>query len=97
MFPRRRGGRSSVWLERQVVALEVAGSYHEVAMFFDRLSKLGRIVYVKNVNIRNPEERGGKVYLEVAGTSVTFRFLSEDELNKGGENRRSKRGKRGRK
>ncbi len=76
------------------VALEVAGSYHEVAMFFDRLSKLGRIVYVKNVDIKSPEERGGKVYLEVEGTSVTFRFLSDDEIEKQGGGKRGKRGKK---
>ncbi len=77
------------------VALEVAGSYHEVAMFFDRLSKLGRIVYVKNVEIKNPEEQGGKVFLDVVGTSVTFRFLSEDEITKAADGQRGKRGKRG--
>ena len=77
------------------VALEVVGAYHEVAMFFDRLSKLGRIVYVKNVEIKGPEERGGKVYLKVIGTSVTFRFLSDDELNASGGKRGGKRGKRG--
>ncbi len=62
------------------VALEVEGAYHEVAMFFDRLSKMNRIIYVQDVEMTTPEERGGKVYLKVTGTAVTFRFLTEAEI-----------------
>lgn len=61
------------------VALEVEGSYHEVAMFFDRLSKMNRIVYVQDIEMGEPAERGGKVYLKVSGNAVTFRFLTEAE------------------
>ncbi|MFT4980117.1 MAG: type IV pilus assembly protein PilO [Myxococcota bacterium] len=62
------------------VALEVEGSYHEVAMFFDRLSKMNRIVYVEDINMSTPEERGGKIHLRVTGNAVTFRFLSDEEI-----------------
>lgn len=62
------------------VALEVEGSYHEVAMFFDRLAKMNRIVYVQDIEMTKPEERGGKVYLTVEGKAVTFRFLSDEEI-----------------
>ena len=62
------------------VALELLGSYHEVAMFFDRLSKLGRIVYVQDIAMKEVEERGGKVLLKVEGKAVTFRFLTEEEI-----------------
>ena len=64
------------------VQLEVAGSYHEVAMFFDRLSKLSRIVYVQDVTMGKPHENGGKVQLIVTGTLTTFRFLTEEERKK---------------
>jgi len=79
------------------VALEVYGSYHEVAMFFDRLSKLGRIVYVQDIEMRDAEDRAGKVFLEVSGKAVTFRFLTEEEqaAAREQENRRGKRGKKG--
>ena len=76
------------------VALQVSGSYHEVAMFFDRLSKLNRIVYVKNIDVTDPTERGGKVVLDVEGEAVTFRFLTDDEISKG---KAKSKGKRGRK
>lgn len=62
------------------VALEVEGSYHEVAMFFDRLAKMNRIVYVQDIEMTKPQERGGKVYLTVEGKAVTFRFLSDEEI-----------------
>ncbi len=74
------------------VALEVYGSFHEVAMFFDRLAKLDRIVYVQDVKLESPSERGGKVYLKVTGTAVTFRFLSDEEIAAQGANR-ERRGK----
>jgi len=64
------------------VALEVSGSYHEVAMFFDRLSKMNRIVYVRDIEMKDPKEEGGEIRLKVTGNAVTFRFLSEDELKK---------------
>lgn len=77
------------------VALEVAGSYHEVALFFERLAKMNRIVYVQDVEMKDPQETGGEVRLKVTGNAVTFRFLSEEEIqqNKG---RKGKRGKGGR-
>ncbi|MDG1483027.1 MAG: type 4a pilus biogenesis protein PilO [Myxococcota bacterium] len=62
------------------VSLEVQGSYHEVAMFFDRLSKMNRIVYISEIEMAEPEERGGKVYLTVTGNAVTFRFLTDEEI-----------------
>ena len=79
------------------VSIEVQGTYHEVAMFFDRVSKLNRIVYMENIEMDEAEEIGGKVKLTVSGRAVTFRFLSEDEIgaSKGkGKRRKGKRGKR---
>ena len=61
-------------------------------MFFDRLAKLDRIVYVQDVKLESPSERGGKVYLKVTGTAVTFRFLSDEEIAAQGANR-ERRGK----
>jgi type IV pilus assembly protein PilO len=63
------------------VELEVEGSYHEVAMLFDRLSKMNRIVYVQEIDMGRAVERGGKVSLTVSGKAVTFRFLTDDEIN----------------
>ena len=77
------------------VALEVVGTFHEVAMFFDQLSKLGRIVSVHGVNINEPEERGGRVELYVTGNAVTYRFLSDEEKAANDANARGPRGRKG--
>ncbi len=78
------------------VSLEVSGSFHEVAMFFDRLSKMNRIVYVQDIEIGSPVERGGKVFLTVEGKAVTFRFLKDEEraaaANKGKGKRKGRKG-----
>lgn len=80
------------------VALEVEGDYHQVASFFDRLSKMNRIVYVEDIEMSNPVERGGNIYLTVTGKVVTFRFLSDEEIeaNRANNERSKAKGKRGR-
>ncbi len=79
------------------VEIEVEGSFHEVAMFFDRLANMNRIVYVQDIEMDAPVERGGKVSLRVAGKAVTFRFLSDEELanNKKGKGRNKRKGRAG--
>ncbi len=76
------------------VALEVEGSYHEVAMFFDRLSKMNRIVYVQDIEMGKPEERGGNVVLLVEGNVVTFRFLTDEEIAAAASKGKGKKGRR---
>lgn len=78
------------------VAIEVYGSYHEVALFFDALSRLGRIVSVQDIQMKKPEEIAGKTFLEVTGKAVTYRFLSDEEIKKQTE-AAAQRGKKGRK
>lgn len=75
------------------VQLEVDGSYHEVAMFFDRLAKMNRIVYVQDISMGTPVDRGGKVVLKVTGQAVTFRFLSDDEIAAAKKAKEGKKGK----
>lgn len=76
------------------VQLELSGSYHEVAMFFDRLSKLSRIVYVQGVEMSNPSETSGKVLVNVQGTLTTFRFLGEEERKKAVEQKAERKSRR---
>jgi type IV pilus assembly protein PilO len=77
-------------------AMELVGSFHEVAMFFDRLSKLGRIVSVHNLAVSEPEDRGGKVYLSVSAEAVTYRFLTDEERTAAKGPRGKGKGKRNR-
>jgi type IV pilus assembly protein PilO len=73
------------------VALSVEGSFHEVAMFFDRLSKMNRIVSVRDIKMGSPREQGGKVMLAVTGTAVTYRFLSPEAAGPEDKSKRRRR------
>ena len=61
------------------ITLAVQGTFHQVAMFFDRLSKMDRIVHVKNIDIEIAEEENTNVSLLVEGSAITFRFLTDEE------------------
>lgn len=65
------------------VQIVMDGSYHEVAIFFDRVSKMNRIVSIKDVEIGDPVEAGSEVSLTVSGKVVTFRFLTPAEIEQG--------------
>ena len=78
------------------VSIEVYGGYHQVANFFDQLSKMRRIVYVQNITMASPEFVGDDVFVTVTGHAVTFRFFSDSELaeKEGGGKKKKKKGKK---
>ena len=58
--------------------LELEGSYHDLAKFFERVSKLPRIVNIGSLKIRTGSKRGSKqTMLRIEGTATTFRFISK--------------------
>jgi len=65
------------------VEIEVIGTYHEVALFFDRVGKLPRIVNIRNVVMSPPNEKSGRIILQTIGEAVTYRFL-DDKAGGGG-------------
>jgi len=58
--------------------IELEGGYHDIAKFFERVSKLPRIVNVGALTMATTRQRGGSTVLRVEGTATTFRFLSTD-------------------
>lgn len=77
------------------VDILVRGAYVQVAAFFDKISRMARIVNVGNVTIKNgPRTDADTVQLDSSCAAVTFRFLDEaerermarqKELEKGGK------------
>jgi len=59
------------------------GNYHDIAKFFERLSKLSRIVNIGSLEMKASRDAGSSV-LSVDGTATTFRFLA-DESEPAGE------------
>jgi len=61
------------------VDMQVRGTYHQVASFFDEVAKLDRIVNVSNIVLRDPKVVDDDLVLEANSTVTTFRLLSDSE------------------
>jgi type IV pilus assembly protein PilO len=59
------------------VNIQVSGGYHNLAMFFDRVARLSRIVNILNINIQAPAETPG--ILSTSCLAMTYRFLESVE------------------
>lgn len=59
------------------LAIELEGSYHNVAKFFDLVSKLPRIVNLGKINMSVSSEDDLETRLKVTGTATTFRFVGK--------------------
>jgi type IV pilus assembly protein PilO len=72
----RPGGETKKGFYAEVpVALELAGSYHDIALFFQSVGDLPRIVNINNLSMGNPKTAGGQTVLSVDCLATTFRFL----------------------
>ena len=58
------------------VSIMVAGSYHNVALFFDKLARLSRIVNIENIKMTTG--KGGNT-LTTSCTAVTYRFIETEQ------------------
>jgi type IV pilus assembly protein PilO len=57
--------------------MRVNGSYHEIAVFLDRLSKMPRIVNVTDLNMTKPRIENKKIVLDSEYLATTYRFLEQ--------------------
>lgn len=57
------------------IALQLDGTYHNLAMFFDRVSKFSRIINVSNITIRAKEKPEPNSTITVDCTATTFVLL----------------------
>lgn len=58
--------------------LEIEGSYHDLARFFEMVATLPRIVNVGALDIKVAKETQAATRLKVTGKATTFRFLSDE-------------------
>jgi type IV pilus assembly protein PilO len=61
------------------VEMAVRGGYHQVALFFDKVRHLDRIVNVSDLSIKSPQPSKEQVSLEASFFATTYRFLSDEE------------------
>lgn len=73
------------------VAIKVVGSYHNNAMFFDKVSKLSRIVNIEDI-VLTPQKEGDD--LDNSCTAVTYKYIEEPVKKEGEDSKKSKRKRR---
>ena len=56
------------------VSMKVTGNYHSVALFFDKISKLSRIVNIKDIKMETTSQGD---MLETSCTAVTYKFIEQ--------------------
>jgi len=59
------------------VKMSVRGSYHEIAVFFDRLAKMPRIVNVTDLVMATPLLENKKIVVSSSFSATTYRFLDK--------------------
>ena len=71
------------------VKMDIKGTYHEIAIFLDRLAQMPRIVNATFLDIGKPTTEGKKIMMSTSFLATTYRYLDETE-------RKSRGGKKGR-
>lgn len=61
------------------IQLELEGTYHNLAIFFDRVSKFTRIVNVTNVDIKGRDKTDPTLTITAACTATTFVLLDKPQ------------------
>ena len=74
------------------VEMQMRGTYHELAMFLDRVKRLDRIVNVTDIHLSKPQIDNERLLLESTCMVTTFRFLDEAERQKLLEEKKKKEG-----
>jgi type IV pilus assembly protein PilO len=73
------------------VLIKVAGGYHNVAMFFDNVSRLYRIVNMRDIEMKAEQKSGS---LTTTCTAVTYRFVEPEKKSPGEDTKGKKKGRR---
>jgi type IV pilus assembly protein PilO len=59
------------------IEVKIEGTYHQIAKFFDSVSRLPRIVNMGALNMKVATASESETRLVVTGTATTFRFVSK--------------------
>ena len=66
------------------INIEFLGRYHEAGIFFDRLSRLSRIINITELKMSLADRKARVPVLKVEGTATTFRFVDVAPSTQGG-------------
>jgi type IV pilus assembly protein PilO len=76
-FRRHEEVRKDFYVEVPI-AIQIEGTYHNIARFFDLMAKLPRIVNMGALNVGIAREDFKSTRLSVSGTATTFRFVERE-------------------
>ena len=66
------------------MTLELEGTYHNLAMFFDKVGKFTRIVNISNVDVRGKDAPTSNVTISATCVATTFVLLDKPAQGKAG-------------
>jgi len=58
-----------------ILSLELEGGYHNLAVFFDKLGKLERIVNIAQLSLSSPKSTERGIVLSATCNLITYRFI----------------------
>jgi len=61
------------------IEMRVLGTFHEVAMFFDTVADLDRIVNIRRFNMEKPKDEEGRTIIVTSCSAATFRYFTPEE------------------
>lgn len=70
------------------VAMKVIGGYHDLAIFFDKVARLSRIVNIKNISMGRSK---GSLDLNTSCTAVTYKFVEPAPKKKAKKKKKRRR------
>lgn len=74
----RPGGESPKDFYAEVpVQIKINGSFHNTLEFFDKVSKMPRIVTISNVKIGSAKEDKGRTVIDMECSATTFRYIEK--------------------
>jgi type IV pilus assembly protein PilO len=74
-----KSNQPQAFYARVPLELTMLGSYHNVAVFFDKISKMNRIINILNFSMGDANEVGDETVVKTSCVATTFRFLETEE------------------
>ncbi len=59
------------------VKMHITGNYHSIAVFYDKVAKLARIVNINDIQMKDPKIINKKVELDAQFLATTFKFVEQ--------------------
>jgi type IV pilus assembly protein PilO len=77
------GGESQKDFYAEVpVQIKITGGFHNTLGFFDKVSKMPRIVTISNIKVGNTKEEKGRTVIDMECSAITFRYIEKSTEQK---------------